>query len=101
MEMTQILQPINQGVAYTVEQVRGLTANRIHEDGFLGFVDKVWLITTRVKTIIIVGTLVLTVLSMLLIAISGKKESFEAGASNVGREVRRSVGRKLKETFYL
>lgn len=99
--MNQIAQPLNQVITYTTEQVRGLTANCIHTDGFLGFVDKVWLICTRIKTIIIVGTLVLTVLSMLLIALSGKKESFEAGASNVGREIRRSVGRKLKETFYL
>lgn len=97
----QPFNPIGQTVTYVTEQVRGVTANCIHTDGFLGVIDKIWLSIARIKTIIIVGTLAITLLSMLIVALSGKKESFTAGASNVVDEIRLKAGQKVKKALYL
>ena len=96
-----VTNPLNQGVVYVTEQVRGLSANRIHEDGFLGVIDKVWLTVTRIKTIIFVGTITVTLISMLIVALSGKKENFTAGAGNVVDELRLKAGQKVKKALYL
>lgn len=90
-----------QAFGWAQEQVSGITAPKIHESGMLCVIDRIWLTVTRIKTIIIVGTCLLTLLSMLLVAISGKKESFTAGANNVLEDVRLAVGQKLKSTFFL
>lgn len=90
-----------QAFGWATEQITGVTAPRIHDSGLLCIIDRIWLTVTRIKTIIIVGTCIVTLLSMLLVAISGKKESFTAGANNVVEDIRLAVGQKVKSALFL
>lgn len=90
-----------QVVSYVTDQVTGITAPKIHDSGLLCIIDRIWLTVTRIKTIVIVGTFIVTLVSMLLVAISGKKESFTAGANNVVEDIRLAVGKKVKDALFL
>lgn len=103
--MTSLTQQLNNGfgnvVTYTSDQVRGITATTLHQTGFLHYVDAIWLTLTRLKTIIIVGSLVMAIVSMILITVSGKKESFSIGLGNVMTVWRQKAGQALKKALYL
>lgn len=103
--MTSLTQQLNNGigsvVTYTTDQINGLTATTLHQYGFLHYVDAIWLTLTRLKTIVIVGSLVMAIISMLLITLSGKKESFSIGLGNVITVWRQKAGQALKKALYL
>lgn len=86
--------------SYIVQQYQGLTANSINQTGVLGVVDKIWLITARVKTIMFIGTILVTIILAIVRAFGGKKESF-AAFDNVVDNVRAKVGEGVKKVLYL
>lgn len=85
--------------AYAIEQYQGLTANAINQTGFLGVVDKVWLITTRIKTVMLIGTVLMTVIFAIVKSLS-KKESF-APVDNAMDAVRAKIGDVVKRFLYI
>lgn len=93
--------PFANPVGYAYSQVHGLTQPLIHNEGFLGFVDRVWLTVVRVNAIIFIATVTFTVLSAVLVMFSGKKESFVAGADNMLDEARKSIGSAVTKLLYL
>lgn len=87
---------LNSGVHYVVDQGKGITSNVIHQEGILGIIDKVWLVTVRVNTILMIGSIIMSFIAMLVATMKSKKEGFEA-FTDVGDTISTNAKQAVKK----